>query len=160
MKTTAMLAGIGMLLALPAAAQQMFFYPSQGQSPEQQTRDQGECHVWAVQQTGFDPASPPAAAPMPAAAPVQGGQVIRGAARGTVIGVVGGAIAGDAGKGAAIGAATGALVGGMRRRDEQMAAAQQQTASQQQYDAQLAQQRDGYNRALAACMQGRGYGAG
>jgi hypothetical protein len=159
MKTTAMLAGLGMLLALPVAAQQMFFYPSQGQSPEQQTRDQGECHVWAVQQSGFDPVNPPAA-PATAAAPAQQGQIIRGAARGTVIGVVGGAIVGEAGKGAAIGAATGALVGGMRRRDQEMAAAQQQAGAQQQYEAQLAQQRDGYNRALAACMQGRGYGAG
>jgi hypothetical protein len=158
MKTIAMLAGLGLLVALPVAAQQLFFYPSQGQSPEQQSTDQGECQVWAVQQTGFDPASPPAA-PVTAAAPVEGGQVIRGAARGSVLGVVGGAIMGDAGKGAAVGAATGALVGGMRRRDQVMAADQQQAAVQQQYQAQLAQQQEGYNRALAACMQGRGYAA-
>jgi hypothetical protein len=157
MKTIAMMiAGLGMLIALPVAAQQMFFYPTQGQSPEQQTKDQGECHAWAVQQTGFDPARPPVA-PIPAAAPVQEGHVIRGAARGSVLGVVGGAIFGDAGKGAAVGAATGALVGGMRRRDQEMTAAQQQAAAQQQYQAQLAQQQEGYNRALAACMQGRGY---
>lgn len=116
MKTRAISAALGMLIALPVAAQEMFFYPSQGQSPEQQNRDQGECHAWAVQQTGFDPANPPApAAAAPAPAP-QGG-LLRGAARGAAVGAVGGAIAGDAGKGAALGAGTGALLGGMRRRD-------------------------------------------
>jgi hypothetical protein len=73
---------------------------------------------------------------------------------------VGGAIAGNAGKGAAVRAGAGALVGGFRRADQQREQAQQQTPDQQEYDAQLAQQRDSYNRALAACMQGRGYSAG
>ena len=39
-------------------------------------------------------------------------------------------------------------------------AAQQQASAQQPCDARLARQRDGYNRLLGACMQGRGYGAG
>lgn len=156
MKTGAIIAALGMLIALPVAAQELFFYPSQGQSPEQQSKDQGECHAWAVQQTGFDPANPPApAAAVPAAAP-QGG-VLRGAARGAAVGAVGGAIAGDAGKGAAVGAGTGALLGGMRRRDQEQAQAQQQAAAQQQSGAQVAQQRDSYDRALSACMGGRGY---
>jgi hypothetical protein len=150
------LAGIGMLLALPVAAQEMFFYPSQGQSPEQQNLDRGECQAWAVQQAGFDPASPPPPAAA-AAPPAPQGGLLRGAARGAAVGAVGGAIAGDAGKGAAVGAGTGALLGGMRRRDQARAQAQQQAAAQQQYDAQLAQQRDSYNHALGACMQGRGY---
>lgn len=37
------------------AAQQMFVYPKNGQSQEQQAKDQYECHAWAVSQTGFDP---------------------------------------------------------------------------------------------------------
>ena len=32
-------------------------YPAQGQSPQQLDRDRYECHRWAVQQTGFDPAA-------------------------------------------------------------------------------------------------------
>lgn len=68
------------------------------------------------------------------------------AARGAAVGAVGGAIGGNAGKGAAIGAATGALVGGMRRRDERRAA-----------EASQAQASDAYNRAYAACLEGRGY---
>ena len=34
---------------------QVYFYPTQGQSPQQQDRDRFECYNWAVQQTGFDP---------------------------------------------------------------------------------------------------------
>jgi hypothetical protein len=158
MKTRAMIAALGMLVALPVAAQEMFFYPSQGQSPEQQSKDQGECHAWAVQQTGFDPGSPPApAAAAPAPAP-QGG-LLRGAARGAAVGAVGGAIAGDAGKGAAVGAGTGALLGGMRRRDQEREQTQQQAAAQSQYQSQVAQEQANYSRALAACMGGRGYNA-
>ena len=60
-------------------------------------------------------------------------------------------------KGAAIGAASGALVGGMRRRDQQR---QQQQAEQQwaqQETANYANQRNNYNRAYGACLEGRGY---
>jgi hypothetical protein len=153
MKTTrAIITGLALLTALPVAAQEMFFYPTRGQSAEQQNTDRGECHVWAVQQSGFDPANPSAHATTQPVPPPQGGPV-RGAARGAALGAVGGAIAGDAGRGAAAGAGVGALAGTMRRGDQQ----QQQTASQQQHDAQFAQQRNNFNRALAACMQGRGY---
>jgi len=33
----------------------VFVYPRNGQSPDQQSRDRYECHRWAVDQTGFDP---------------------------------------------------------------------------------------------------------
>jgi hypothetical protein len=50
-----------------AWAQQLLIYPQRGQSAQQQQRDRAERHVWAVQQTGFDPtvgtAPPPPAAP-------------------------------------------------------------------------------------------------
>ena len=42
----------------PVMAQDMFIYPADGQSQEQQDRDRFECHSWAVQQTGFDPTNP------------------------------------------------------------------------------------------------------
>ena len=153
-----------------AFAQQIFIYPAQGQTPEKQGRDRYECHSWAVQQTGFDPSNPNRAVatqltqpPPPAAEPRRGG-LLRGGARGAALGAVGGAIAGDAGKGAAIGAATGALFGVMRRRSQ----LRRQQYSQRQYQAQAAQrqaqqgraaaqQRNNYNRAIAACLQARGY---
>jgi uncharacterized protein YcfJ len=79
--------------------------------------------------------------------------VVRGAAGGAAIGAVGGAIAGDAGKGAAIGAASGALIGGMRKNSQNRAYQEQQVQAQA-----TANQRYGdYERALLACMTGRGY---
>jgi hypothetical protein len=43
--------------ATPAAetADELFIYPKQGQSAEQQAEDRYQCHRWAVEQTGFDP---------------------------------------------------------------------------------------------------------
>jgi len=38
-----------------AAGDQVFIYPRQGQSPEQQASDRYACHQWAVSQTGVDP---------------------------------------------------------------------------------------------------------
>ncbi len=138
-------------LAATASAQQMFFYPAQGQSEDQLNRDRGECYAWAVQQSGHDPANPSTAgAPAPEA---QQGGLARGAARGAAVGAIGGAIGGDAGKGAAIGAATGGVIGGLRRRDQR--AQQEQQARNHQNQVQAG--RDSYNRAMSACMQGRGY---
>jgi hypothetical protein len=87
MKTRAMIAGLGMLIALPLAAQEMFFYPSQGQTPEQQSEDRSECQVWAQQQTGVDPMRP-AAQVAAAPAPARQGGLLRGAARGAAVGAV------------------------------------------------------------------------
>ena len=145
---------IGVLLLVlmfsPSAFGQ-YIYPSKGQSAQQQDRDRYECHTWAVQQTGFDPTRPQTAqAP---SAPPPGRPVVKGAARGAAVGAVGGAIAGDAGRGAAAGAAVGGLLGGMRRMDQAKAQGQQE-AQQQNINA---QQQAGYERALGACLEGRGY---
>jgi hypothetical protein len=146
---------LALALGSPAAAQQLIVYPSQGQTPEQQARDQTECRTWAVQQTGFDPAYPP---PAPVTGTSQqGGEVLRGAARGAVLGVTVGAIAGDAGEGAAAGAAGGALIGGFRRRDQRRADEQMQAQAQAQYQQQIAANTQAFNRAVAVCLQGRGY---
>ena len=148
---------VGLLvgLATPLAssiAQEFFVYPAKGQTQAQQDQDRYECHVWAVQQTGFDPTRSSTAYAQPAPQAPQGG-LVQGAVRGAAIGAVGGAIAGDAGKGAAIGAGTGALIGNMRRNDQ---IRQQQYQSQQQASSNSAQ-RASYDRAMSACLQGRGY---
>lgn len=138
-------------VAVPdASAQGPFIYPSKGQSQDQQNRDRYECHSWAVSQTGFDPTRAQAQSYVP---PPPQGQVIGGAGRGAAIGAVGGAIGGNPGKGAAIGAATGAMIGGIRRHQQQ----QQYQAQQSQQASASAGQQNAYNRALAACLQGRGY---
>lgn len=138
------------------AQSQMYIYPAKGQSQQQQDKDRYECHTWAVQQSGFDPSTASAANPnqydpQPSSSR---GQVLRGAGRGAAMGAVGGAIAGDAGTGAAAGAAMGGMAGGIRRRQER----KQQAAAQQQQQAQGQQsQVAAYQRAMAACLQGRGY---
>jgi Glycine-zipper domain len=141
---------IGLVGRVPALGGELYIYPNKGQSPEQQSRDRYDCHSWAVQQTGVDPTRAQASTPTPP--PPQGG-VFRGAARGAAVGAIGGAIAGDAGEGAAIGAATGGVIGGMKQRG--------QARSQQQAQAnQAAQQQSAYaayDRALSACLSGRGY---
>jgi len=150
--TSLLILSLASLLATSTAlGQEPFVYPSKGQTPEQQKKDRYECHTWAVQQTGFDSTRPQATA-AGSAQPSQGG-LLRGGARGAAVGAVGGAIAGDAGKGAAIGAATGALFGGMRRADQR----RRQEAVQHQQAAASSQNSASYNRALGACLTGRGY---
>ena len=152
---------ISLLITFLAAgvvlAQELVIYPAKGQSQEQLDKDKYECYSWAKQQSGFDPMQQPKATEPPPQQQAQRGGVVRGGARGAAVGAATGAIAGDTGKGAAIGAASGALVGGMRRRDQQR---QQQQAEQQwaqQQAATYTKNRDGYNRAYGACLEGRGY---
>jgi len=142
--------GMALLVSSGAAQQAPVIYPAKGQSADQQNKDKGECHVWAVQQSGFDPAQ--AQAPTPTQ---QGptGERARGAAKGAAVGAVGGAIGGDAGKGAAAGAAAGTVVAGSRQRQ----ARRQQDAQNQQTAQANSQGLANYNKAVGACMQGRGY---
>jgi YMGG-like Gly-zipper len=107
MKPIALIAIAAVWLAAAPALAQQYYYPTKGQSPDQQSRDQQECSGWAMQQSGYNPAQ--------AGAPPPSGGMVRGAAGGAALGAVGGAIGGDAGQGAAIGAATGALFGGVRQ---------------------------------------------
>lgn len=153
-------------VAAPVLASDMIVY-KQGVSDQQKQKDQLECQQFATQETGFNPANPPQVqVPEVAAAPAQApqGGAVRGAARGAAVGAAVGAIGGDAGQGAAAGAAGGAMVGGMRRRDAQaqaqaqtQQAQQQQQAAIQQQQAAIQAQRDQFNKAVAVCLQGRGY---
>lgn len=141
---------------------QVYFYPTRGQSAAQQDRDRYECYLWARKQTGFDPSAPQLAPhqrlevkPMPPA----GHDTAVGAATGAVLGAVV-SPPGRTAEGAAVGAVAGAVVGAASD------AARQEQAErvQQQYDqrdaqraARLEQQASSYRRAMAACLQGRGY---
>jgi hypothetical protein len=145
---------VGAWLAAPVLAQDLYVYPERGQNPEQQRKDEYECQAWAKDRTGFDPMRAPTATSLP---PQQTGPGVAGqAVRGAAVGVVAGKITGvGGGKGAGAGAAAGGMIGGMRRMDQ--ARAEQQWASNeaQQYQ----ERRSQYNRAFAACLQGRGYTA-
>lgn len=162
-----------------AIAQTPIVYPAKKQTSEQQKKDMAECAAWAKETTGVDPvvlASAPAASatPAPAAQPPAEptgpkGERLRGAARGAVAGAAVGEIAdNDAGTGAAVGATAGAVAAGGRARreskekeqkaaEQQQQAAAQQTAAQAEADAKKQEQLATYNRANAACLEGRGY---
>lgn len=127
----------------------VFVYPAQGQTQEQQEQDEHACYEWGSEQTGFDPTQ----TVQQVAPPASQGAVVGGAARGALLGVIGGAIAGDAGTGAAIGAGVGAAGGVLGRRRATLEAEATQEQAEQQYEASLA----GYKRAFTACMTARGY---
>ncbi|MCK5573939.1 MAG: hypothetical protein KAJ12_14310 [Bacteroidetes bacterium] len=133
-------------------------YPADGQSPEQQQKDQLECYQWATQQTGWDPfvaydkLVEQGYAAKQTAEEAEGG-LVRGAARGALVGVAIGAIAGDAGKGAAIGAAAGGITGGMRSRRARQSAEAEQQAAIDDFNKHL-QEWDKY---YVSCMTGRNY---
>lgn len=163
-------------MTVPASAQtqslstslDMVVFPARGQTPQQQSQDEGECYAWSKGQTGVDPMAPPPAA----AAPTQqaasssgsraGGERLRGAARGAAAGAVIGEVANDdASEGAAIGATVGVLKGGAEsRRKKAQAEADADAASQQQAsDQQAARQQklDLFRKGFSACLESRGY---
>jgi hypothetical protein len=137
-------------------------YPAKGQSPEQLERDRYECHVWAVQQSGFDP-SQPGVPPgqrvvvQPANPPGSGTAI--GAIAGAILGA---AIAGprNAGAGLVFGGITGAAVGTASDANAQAQANYEQSRLDAGYNAAAAQnmQRSAnYRRAISACLDARGY---
>jgi hypothetical protein len=137
---------LGLLLAgfsCYSAASDLFIYPAEGQSAEQQDRDKYECYNWAKANSGYDPANPGSP---PASASQKSGGVVRGALGGAALG----AIAGDSSKAAGRGAAAGALFGGMKQ------SSQNRQATEQRND-NIEALRNQFNRANAACLEGRGY---
>jgi hypothetical protein len=151
------------LFAQPAAAQSvssslgLVVYPTNNQAAAQVAKDEGECHAWARQNTGVDPANPAAGAPQQAAAPPPGGGASagRGAVRGAAAaGIIGNIADEDAGEYAAVGAVIGAARGA-RARQAQAAQAQQQAQAQNQA---VVQERMGmFTKAFSACMEARSY---
>ena len=127
-------------------------YPSAGQSPERISRDRYECHLWAVQQSHFDPATMSggnASLPVPASPG-------NNTATGAVVGGVAGAILSGphhGGEGALVGAVMGAVVGaaGDAQEADQIEAINAERAAHQ------ALTEGSYQRALEACLVGRGY---
>lgn len=139
-------------------------YPAQGQSPEQQAKDEAACWDFAEAQTGIQlsmgqqvDANAAANQAGDQAADATQGAAVAGAARGAVVGTAVGAIAGDTGKGAAIGAVAGA-VGGRRARRRAIQSAEQQGAEQAVASNQAMV--DQFAKAGVICLQGRGYTAG
>lgn len=157
----------GTTVALALAAQTLvaapIFYPAKGQSAATQDKDRYECHDWARGQSGYDPTQA-ALQPAPAGEPGTTAAAKSGAT-GMAVGAMGGAALAelthhDAGRGAAVGVVSGAVLQRAKQQSAQSKEAQQAQAAQQQALQQAAarnQQRATYERALGACMEGRGY---
>jgi hypothetical protein len=143
----------GSLTSAQSWAQDLIVYPKADQSQEQQQKDEYECYQFAKGNSNFDPmAMPTASSAPPAKAPSTGQTAFRGAALGTAVGAIANGKSG-AKKGAGIGGVSGLLMGGARSSDNKKQQDQWQQQQQQQYLA----GRNNYNRAYAACMEGRDY---
>lgn len=156
----AVLLYLSIFLAGPVLAQDPIIYPAEGQSRDQQERDEFECFRWARDQTGFDPMATPRATSAPPSQEATRGGAGRGAVAGAATGaIVGGITRGrsGAGRGALIGGGGGALIGGMRRESQRNQQAQAKNQWEREQTNNYARARNEYNRAFAACMSGRGY---
>ncbi len=145
---------------LPPPETTVYFYPTRGQSGEQQDRDKYECNSWAVQQSGFDP-SLPSTPPhlltrVVAGEPPPGARIAGGAAIGALLGAVIGSPQ-DTGAGAVAGAIAGAAVGGAAEAASQQERQQVSVSESNAHAAVLERQASNFRRAMAACLEGRGY---
>jgi hypothetical protein len=138
--------------------QEVIAYPARGQTPEQLDRDRYDCHRWAAQQTGFDPAQlPNTPVSRPAAQePIPGSGVTVGAIAGAVLGSI---IAprGSEGGGAIVGAITGGAIGAATENAERADAQRDRALSQSAGPSGGGEKAGAYRRAMSACLEGRGY---
>ncbi|HEY9104612.1 glycine zipper 2TM domain-containing protein [Chitinimonas sp.] len=146
----------------PPPSSRVYFYPDQGQSPEQQDRDRYECNGWAVRQSGFDPSLPQPNVSrhiLSRPDPEPG----RDTAAGTVVGAMVGAVASDphhTAEGMAVGALAGAVIGAVSDQNRKEAADRAESAAierEQSRSDRLAGNINDYRRAMSACLSGRGY---
>jgi hypothetical protein len=143
-------------------AAQIYFYPKEGQTKEQQGRDHYECYNWAVKETGFDPATSQIPAddrvrlvPMPPPGYDTATLAIAGAVLGAILGG-----RRNAAGGAIIGATGGAIIGSASDSARQQSVQHQQDAYNTQIRAQrtaFAEREMNFRRAMSACLEGRGY---
>ena len=143
----------GLSLSTTGLADELMIFPNDGQSAEQQEEDKFACYNWAKGESGFDPMAPPTATEPP---PQEGAQK-GGAGKGMVRGAAVGGIVGDSSKSARRGAAAGATVGGMRRQDQKKKEAAERQQWEQEQQRIYAENRNRYNRAYAACLEGKNY---
>jgi len=144
------------------AITQIYFYPNNNQSSEQQSRDHYACYNWAIDQTGFDPgesAIDPQQRVRVVPMPPPGQDTITMSIAGAVLGaLIGGPR--HAMEGALIGSTYGALAGATSDLSRQEYARQMEEAYQNRNQARdLHQEKKAlqFRRAMSACMEGRGY---
>lgn len=136
-----------------SVAGDLMVFPANGQSDEQLEQDKFACYGWAKNQSGFDPMAIPTATTPPPSREQKSGGVVRGALGGAALGV----LLGDSSKAAKRGAAAGGLVGGVRQSSANTATAQKNAQWEQEQASNYARNRNDYNRAYGACLEGKGY---
>jgi hypothetical protein len=150
-----------------AATMNVYVFPNAGQAPEQQSRDEGECYDWAVQNTGSDPfqlqkqseqqKQQTEQAKQQAQASTKGAGAkgaVRGAAAGALIGEI---ASDDAGEGAAYGAAAGMVVARRRSHAAASQATQQAEAQGQQAQQATQEQLTNFKKAFSVCLEAKKY---
>ncbi len=176
------ISGFALCFSTAVNAEQ-YIFPEYGQSKEQQNIDKQSCHVWAIEETGFDPENPQVAqsisysAPATSSQPAEQGADRGSGMRGAMAGAAAGAIIAEVGDedrsdAAATGAAVGAVAGRRQSRRSNAHAAEQQVqaeqqAAQQQTKAQAVENQqvqqantqgtENYLKASAACLEAKGY---
>jgi hypothetical protein len=150
-----------------AATIDVYVFPTEGQTPEQQATDEAACYNWAVENTGSDPFALQQQAQQAQQQAQQQQQQIAASGQGAgVKGAVGGAAAGaligeiasdDAGKGAAYGAAAGAVVARRQTKKAKAGASQQVEQQSQQVQQATAQQIENFKKAFSVCLEGQKY---
>jgi hypothetical protein len=148
----------------PAPAQprvslsKVYFYPSKGQSEEQQDRDRYECHNWGVRETGFDPSLHLAGEERSTVVPARssGEGVGAAAAVGAVVGAIAGG-RGDALEGAVVGAVAGAVLGSAAANAQAAQDRRAERAGTMRANFRYEKQAAEFRRAMSACLEGRGY---
>jgi hypothetical protein len=155
----------------PAAGLGVQVFPAEGQTPEQQAKDEQECYTWAGSNTGVDPAALAKQAEQQAAQTEAANQEVAEAGKGAGVkgAVAGAAIGGTTGRivnnddskkrGRRAGALTGAAVGASKRQEGQKQATEQIDQQSQQAQAANAQQLEGFKNAFTACLEGKKYTA-
>ena len=150
-KFVAMLCGL--CLAVTSMADELMIFPNADQSAEQQEEDKFFCYGWAKGESGFDPMAPPTATAPPPTEGAKKGGVGKGLVRGAAVGQI---VGGDS-KSTRRGAAAGVAVGGMRRQDQKRKEAQAREQWEQEQVRIYTENRNRYNRAYAACLEGKNY---
>jgi len=150
-----------------AATIDVYVFPANGQTTEQQSKDEAECYNWAVTNTGTDPfelQKQAAAAQQQTQQQVQQAQAAtqgagaKGAMGGAAAGALIGAVADeDKSEAAAVGAAVGAVAARRRAKagsQQAAAAAQQSGATTQQA---TAEQVGNFKKAFSVCLESKKY---
>ena len=150
-----------------ASTLDIYAFPKDAQTAEQQSKDEAACYDWATTNTGSDPFAAQkeqAAAAQEAEQKVnqaqgatQGagaGGAVKGAAAGALIGEIS---HGDTGESAAIGAAVGMVASRRRARAASHQAQQQAVAQGNETIEASAEEIDNFKKAFSACLEAKDY---